>query len=310
MKVAGVTATRSAFALATQRRLVAGRNIAAIRIKALPVRANWITLDGSNYLGIGTHLKYYIEEGGGMNDITPIRLTTGAGDVTFAASNGSTTITVTDASHGAFENDFVTFSGAASLGGNITAAVLNAEHQVVTVTDANTYTIVVGATANSSDSGNGGSSTVGTYQINVGLDTSVGGTGWGAGTWSRDGWGDPASGVLRPQIKFDYGRTITLAKICLSTLATTASIIGTRSNNLSTRAVEVSTRSVQKQYSNHRETSACLRSRSPRYSVWVRWSKCQFKCKPRQRHTRSVADSFLRSGESSDLVSGSYEYSG
>ena len=119
---------------------------------------NWIALDGSNYLGIGTHLKYYIEEGGGMNDITPIRLTTGAGDVTFAASNGSTTITVTDASHGAFENDFVTFSGAASLGGNITAAILNAEHQVVTVTDANTYTIVVGATANSSDSGNGGGS--------------------------------------------------------------------------------------------------------------------------------------------------------
>ena len=82
---------------------------------------NWIALDGSNYLGIGTHLKYYIEEGQGMNDITPIRATTAAGDVTFAATNGSTTITVSDTSHGAFENDFVTFSGAASLGGAITA---------------------------------------------------------------------------------------------------------------------------------------------------------------------------------------------
>ena len=78
---------------------------------------NWIALDGSNYLGIGTHLKYYIEEGQGMNDITPIRATTSAGDVTFAATNGSTTITVSDTAHGAFENDFVTFSGAASLGG-------------------------------------------------------------------------------------------------------------------------------------------------------------------------------------------------
>ena len=69
---------------------------------------NWIALDGSNYLGIGTHLKYYIEEGQSLNDVTPIRNTTSAGDVTFAASNGSTTITVTDSSHGAFENDFVT----------------------------------------------------------------------------------------------------------------------------------------------------------------------------------------------------------
>ena len=73
---------------------------------------NWIGLDSSNFLGIGTHLKYYIEEGTTFNDITPIRQTTSAGDVTFSASNGSTTITVTDTSHGAVENDFVTFSGA------------------------------------------------------------------------------------------------------------------------------------------------------------------------------------------------------
>ena len=92
---------------------------------------NWIALDGSNYLGIGTHLKYYIEEGSSFNDITPIRSTTSAGDVTFAATNGSTTITVTDTGHGAVENDSVTFSGAVSLGGNITAAVLNTEYQVV-----------------------------------------------------------------------------------------------------------------------------------------------------------------------------------
>ena len=70
---------------------------------------NWVALDGSDLLGIGTHLKYYIEEGQVFNDITPIRSTTGAGDVTFAASNGSTTITVTDSAHGANENDFVTF---------------------------------------------------------------------------------------------------------------------------------------------------------------------------------------------------------
>jgi hypothetical protein len=144
---------------------------------------NWIALDGSNYLGVGTHLKYYIEEGGGFNDITPLRLTTSAGDVTFAASNGSTTLTVTDTEHGAIVGDFVTFSGAASLGGAITDTILNIEYQIVTVINSNSYTITASVAANSSDTGNGGSSTVGAYQINVGLDSAVGGTGWGAGLY-------------------------------------------------------------------------------------------------------------------------------
>ena len=144
---------------------------------------NWIALDGSDFLGLGSHLKYYIEEGQTLNNITPIRSTTSAGDVTFAATNGSATITVTDTGHGAFQFDFVTFSGAASLGGVITATVLNQEYQVSRVVDANTYEITSAVAANSSDSGNGGSSTVGTYQINVGLDTAVGGTGWGAGLY-------------------------------------------------------------------------------------------------------------------------------
>ena len=144
---------------------------------------NWIALDGSNYLGVGTHLKYYIEEGGGFNDITPLRLTTSAGDVTFAATNGSTTLTVTDTEHGAIVGDFVTFSGAASLGGAITDTILNIEYQIVTVINSNSYTITASVAANSSDTGNGGSSTVGAYQINVGLDSAVGGTGWGAGLY-------------------------------------------------------------------------------------------------------------------------------
>ena len=135
---------------------------------------NWITLGSINLLGVGTNLKFYLEEGGAYNDITPIRSTTSAGDVTFSATNGSSTISVTDSGHGAIANDFVTFSGAASLGGNVTAAVLNQEYQVVAVQSASTYTITAkdttGATvtANSSDSGNGGSSVVGAYQINTG----------------------------------------------------------------------------------------------------------------------------------------------
>ena len=156
---------------------------------------SWISLGGTRFLGVGTTWKYYIEEGDAYNDITPIRLVTSAGDVTFSASNGSSTITITDTAHGAVTNDFVTFSGAASLGGLITAGVLNQEYQILLVTDANTYTITAKdtsgntVTANASDSGNGGSSTVGTYQINVGLDTYVTSTGWGIGTWGNGAYG-------------------------------------------------------------------------------------------------------------------------
>ena len=237
----------------------------------------WIALDGSNYLGVGTHLKYYINEGGGYNDITPIRATTAAGDVTFAASantlsanvdvldttisltsasgfptsgrikigseiityalvsgndltgcvrgvNDTTaashssgaavncaTIIVTDNAHGALENDFVTLSGAVSLGGAITADILNQEYQVTYVIGDNSYQIeartvsTIGSItttsglnptyvfATSSDSGNGGSSVVGSYQINTGLDTTIVGNGWSAGTWSRGAWGSATS---------------------------------------------------------------------------------------------------------------------
>ena len=237
----------------------------------------WVALNGERYLGVGTHLKYYINEGGGYNDITPIRATTAAGDVTFSASANTlsagisaiddsipltsasgfpdsgiikigteiisyanissntlvgcvrgirsttaaahsssaavtcSTIIVTDANHGALENDFVTFSGAATLGDAVTAEILNQEYQVVYIKNDNSYYINVRSVASissittsggiddtlvfasTSDSGNGGSSVVGAYQINTGLDTTITGTGWGAGTWSRGTWGSAAS---------------------------------------------------------------------------------------------------------------------
>jgi hypothetical protein len=171
----------------------------------------WRTLNLDDFLGVGTHLKYYIESGEGYYDVTPIRLTTSAGDVTFAATNGSSTITVSDPTHGAVVNDFVTFSGAVSLGGNITAAVLNQEYQIFEIVDSSTYKIVARevasidsitvdgqysptpVVADGSDTGNGGSSIVGTYQVNVGLDTSVTGNGWGAGAWGRSTWGSAAT---------------------------------------------------------------------------------------------------------------------
>jgi len=178
----------------------------------------WVDLEITKYLGIGATWKYYIKEGGNFYDVTPLRVTTSAGDVTFSATNGSSTITVTDTSHGAVANDFVTFSGAATLGGLVTAAVLNQEYQIATVTSANAYTIEAKdtsgstVTANASDSGNGGSSVVGAYQINVGLDVYIESTGWGAGTWGAGTWGSltaiTASNQLRLWSHDNFGEDL------------------------------------------------------------------------------------------------------
>ena len=167
---------------------------------------NWVALDGGDLLGLGTESKYYVEQGQQFYDVTPIRKTS-TNSITFAATNGSSTITVTDANHLAVQGDFVTISGATSLGGLVTAAVLNQEYQIDSVPTANTYTIIAkdttGATvtANASDSGNGGSGVDGVYQLNSGLNTGVGGTGWGAGTWGRGTWGSAATQTVATQLR-------------------------------------------------------------------------------------------------------------
>ena len=206
---------------------------------------NWVSLDGNIFLGIGTSLKYYIEQGLAFNDITPLRETTSAGDVTFSATNGSSVITITDTAHGATQNDFVTFSGAASLGGLITATVLNQEYQIVDIPSANTYTISAKDTsgnsvvANSSDTGNGGSSTVGAYQINVGLDNMVGGTGWNAGTWGRGTWNSSASVSVETQLRLwshdNFGEDL------LINPRDGGIFLWDKTNGTGTRAVEVGT---------------------------------------------------------------------
>ena len=179
---------------------------------------SWISLGGTRFIGVGTTLKYYIEDGQVYYDVTPIRATTSAGDVTFSATNGSSTITVTDTGHGAENNDFVTFSGASSLGGNVTAAVLNQEYQILLVTSANAYTVTAKdtsgstVTANASDSGNGGSSVVGAYQINVGLNDYVVSTGWGVGTWGAGTFGSSSALSANNQLRLwthdNYGEDL------------------------------------------------------------------------------------------------------
>ena len=168
---------------------------------------NWVTLGGDNLIGVGTNLKFYINQGGVYYDITPIRASSTINNNPFVATNGSATITVTDTNHGCVTGDFVTYSGAVGLGGNITATVLNAQYQV-TVINANSYTFTASATANATDasgSPGGGASVVATYQINVGPAIPVPLVGWGAGTWGSP---PPAGGTVGT---WGYGLTSTSA---------------------------------------------------------------------------------------------------
>lgn len=207
----------------------------------------WIALEGTKYLGLGTNLKYYVQEGSSYNDITPIRSTTAAGDVTFAAVNGDATLTVSDTAHGAVQNDFVTFSGAVSLGGNITDTVLNQEYQIAIIIDADNYTIEAKdtsgntVTANSSDTGDGGASVVGEYQINTGLDVYVSSTGYGVGIWGAGAWGSStplsASNQLRLWTHDNYGENL------IMNVRGGGIYEWIENNGVTTRAVELSQRS-------------------------------------------------------------------
>jgi len=180
---------------------------------------NWVTLGGQNLVSVGTNIKYYIERGGAYYDSTPYRAITSPGDATFAAVNGDATITVTEVNHGASAGDYVTFSGAVSLGGNITADVLNQNYIIATVVDADNFTIEAvdtsGATvlANASDTGNGGASAVASYEIIPGGEYAVPFTGWGAGTWGSSTWGTGGSttATIRLWSQANFGEDLILA---------------------------------------------------------------------------------------------------
>jgi len=173
---------------------------------------NWITLGGANLLGVGTNLKFYINLGGQYYDITPIRASSTINNNPFVATLSSSVITVTDTAHGCLTGDFVTFSGAVGLGGNITATVLNAEYQV-TVINANSYTITVSAVANATDvsgSPGGGASVVAAYQLNTGPEVQIPLVGWGAGGWGAGVWGTGASDPIALQLwnQFNFGEDL------------------------------------------------------------------------------------------------------
>jgi hypothetical protein len=175
---------------------------------------NWVTLQNQNLVGVGTNTKFYIEQGGAYNDITPIRATSTINNNPFALT-ASTTVTVTDTAHGATTGSFVTYSGAVNIGSvgtNVTAAVLNQQFQV-TVIDANSYTITISVTPNATaiaGSPGGGASVVAAYQINAGPAFAVPLTGWGAGAWGAGTWGYGGSPISSLQLwsQMNFGQDL------------------------------------------------------------------------------------------------------
>jgi hypothetical protein len=169
---------------------------------------NWVTLANYNLVGVGTNLKFYILNGGQYLDITPIRDTVVLNGPFAAVTTApfSSTITVTDALHGGITGDFVTFTNAVSLGGNMTALVLNQNYQI-TVIDINSYTFTardnvtgLAVLSNASDTGNGGATVTAKYEINTGPATQQPLVGWGAGAWGAGYWGTgtASANVLSP----------------------------------------------------------------------------------------------------------------
>lgn len=170
---------------------------------------NWVTLGQLNLLGVGTNLKFYIASGGSFYDVTPIRLTETLANP-FTATTGSSIITVADVASGVIAGDFVTFSGASGLGGDITASVINQEFQVVSALNPNTYTIDCGVVATSADTGQGGASVVAEYQVHVGTATQVPFVGWGAGSWGTGPWGVGTVATTQLQLwnQYNFGEDL------------------------------------------------------------------------------------------------------
>jgi hypothetical protein len=148
---------------------------------------NWVALNSSNFLGVGTEKKYYIEQGGIYNDITPVLFTSANVANAFTITSGSNVLTIVDASYQPSVGDFLTISNAANIStSNITATVLNQEYSITTRINTTAYTVTMSVTANLSATG-GGAATDIAYQQPVGLNTYTIGTGWGAGPWPVTG---------------------------------------------------------------------------------------------------------------------------
>jgi hypothetical protein len=191
---------------------------------------NWVTITGQNFLGVGTNLKFFIENGGGYNDVTPLRATVSLSNP-FTTTNGSTTVLVTDANGGFEDEDFVTFSGSDAVGG----LTITGEFQIDIVSPT-TYNITVSSAASSGATGGGTVSAA--YQINTGPAFAIPLVGWGASSWGSGTWGIGQSSVneLRTWNQSNFGEDLVFGPSGGRLYFWDSGA----STSLSTRAVEVS----------------------------------------------------------------------
>ena len=193
---------------------------------------SWVGLDGTRYLALGTDRKLYIYSEGKVYDITPLRRTQALTNP--FTTNGTTTVTVTDSSHGCLEGDFVTFDSFSTIDG----LDMNQEFEVTSVTSGNAYTVTHTSTASGSTSGGGGSGNA-KYQINIGRDTSTYGTGWGTLSWNESTW-DTARSSSTVVL---FGRNWSLDNFgedLIATVLNGGTFIWDTSSGLSTRATALS----------------------------------------------------------------------
>jgi hypothetical protein len=183
---------------------------------------NWITLGGQNLLGLGTNLKYYIQNGvnGTFYDITPERVTntavTNAFTTTYPAN--ASIITVTDPGHGAQTGDFVTIVYAGGAIGGVPRTAIDGEHQI-TYVNSNQYTITVSSPATSAAGPTGTATFI--YQINTGLDVYTVTAGWGAGTWGGFVFGTTVNYVSTALIGNTLSANISASATTINVTSTT-----------------------------------------------------------------------------------------
>ena len=175
---------------------------------------DFTTLSSENLLFMGSEKKIYLEDSGALNDITPIRSTVNLPSNPVNTSGGAVSgvITVTtSAAHGAIIGDFVTFASLTAVDG-LTTSDLNKEHEILSVPTTTTFTVNTGGSATSGGTAGGGSSGTAAFQISIGLNSTVLGPGWGAGTWGRFTWGSGAGSLagntLRLWFADDFGEDL------------------------------------------------------------------------------------------------------
>jgi hypothetical protein len=155
-----------------------------------PARAihSWTDLEGRKYAAIGTSKALYIYYEDAFYDITP--LATAITSATFTSSSSSNIITVNKVSHGLDVGEYITLSavtipGTSSL---VAADFTSFTFEILTVPDADSFTIQIQTTETGTPMSSTGSATINPYE-EIGPTIQTYGYGWGTSTWGTVAWG-------------------------------------------------------------------------------------------------------------------------